>query len=318
MNTRLIILCVLFLQFSFANLKAQEYTLRNIRPLSEKGFNAPKWSPDGKLIALTETPYNGLWTIHPDGSNLRQILYDEGVGYNFVWTPDSKEIAYLMRKDNQYEHEGRKYPGFFLKIVNLEKKESRTLHKAHRLRWPQISSDGDLIIKEDGKKEILIFNREGTMVKANKNKKTVYLYDYAAINVTDMEGNIIKSLLNDRVIYLKLSPDGTRICGTRMAGGNLIIIDIASGKINEFSRCGAPTWSPDGEYILYNISIDKDHYVASSELYVIKADGTGKTQLTFTEDEMETKPDWSPDGTQIVYHSMSSERVFIADIVKNN
>ena len=56
-----------------------------------------------------------------------------------------------------------------------------------------------------------------------------------------------------------------------------------------------PNWSPDGAKIIF---VDGGH------LWVINADGSNATQLTFTGPEgyaLNHQPDWSPDGTQIVF-----------------
>jgi len=57
-----------------------------------------------------------------------------------------------------------------------------------------------------------------------------------------------------------------------------------------------PNWSPDGTKIL--LTNDDGH------LWVINADGSSATQLTFTGPEgyaLNHQPEWSPDGTQIVF-----------------
>jgi Tol biopolymer transport system component len=57
-----------------------------------------------------------------------------------------------------------------------------------------------------------------------------------------------------------------------------------------------PNWSPDGTKILF--ANDDGH------LWVINADGSNASQLTFTGPEgyaLNHQPDWSPDGTQIVF-----------------
>jgi len=58
--------------------------------------NFPVWSPDGSLIAFTskrEDNYD-LFTIKPDGSDLKRITSDPGNEAHSVWSPDGKWIAF--------------------------------------------------------------------------------------------------------------------------------------------------------------------------------------------------------------------------------
>jgi Tol biopolymer transport system component len=53
----------------------------------------PRWSPDGKRLAFSSNPsgaYN-MWTINPDGSDLRQV--SEYGGGAPVWSPDGTRMA---------------------------------------------------------------------------------------------------------------------------------------------------------------------------------------------------------------------------------
>jgi eukaryotic-like serine/threonine-protein kinase len=57
----------------------------------------PRWSPDGRKIAF-HSDRSGkyqIWTINPDGSNLRQITFTERTGANFaVFSPDGSRLAF--------------------------------------------------------------------------------------------------------------------------------------------------------------------------------------------------------------------------------
>jgi Tol biopolymer transport system component len=61
----------------------------------------PRFSPDGAWIAFTRLPLQGagyqIWTIRPDGSDLRQITNREGTNRWPEWSPDGREIAYVSQ-----------------------------------------------------------------------------------------------------------------------------------------------------------------------------------------------------------------------------
>ncbi|MGH9949675.1 MAG: prolyl oligopeptidase family serine peptidase, partial [Pyrinomonadaceae bacterium] len=78
----------------------QIYTLSIDRPNSApkqlttgtSSSSAPRWSPDGKLIAFTTG--GQVWTMESDGGKKKQISQISSGAGNPVWSPDSKWIAF--------------------------------------------------------------------------------------------------------------------------------------------------------------------------------------------------------------------------------
>lgn len=82
----------------------------------------------------------------------------------------------------------------------------------------------------------------------------------------------------------KMNPDGTN---------RQLVIDAGTNDIE-------PSWSPDGSKIAF-----KSDRAPSSNggIWVVNADGTGLTLLTFDPSFGSAKPTWSPDGSKIAFHS---------------
>jgi dipeptidyl aminopeptidase/acylaminoacyl peptidase len=59
----------------------------------------PDWSPDGSRILFTsdrpDTFRSDLWTMNPDGSNVRQVTNTQDLDeHDATWSPDGRWIAY--------------------------------------------------------------------------------------------------------------------------------------------------------------------------------------------------------------------------------
>ena len=63
----------------------------------------------------------------------------------------------------------------------------------------------------------------------------------------------------------------------------------------------AVAWSPDGTHIAFVTGLEFPH-----ELYVMAADGSGKTKVSNVPQNVTRVPSWSPDGERLVFH-MNSE-----------
>lgn len=105
--------------------------------------------------------------------------------------------------------------------------------------------------------------------------------------------------------FLNISPDGSQIVfvaeqnGSPQIGtvgvdgsGLSFVTQVAPVTIAQGSHQGplTPVWSPDGSRIAFS----------NGHIYVVNADGSGLTQLTFGA-SVDQWPSWSPDGSTIAY-----------------
>ncbi|MGZ6543992.1 MAG: TolB family protein [Actinomycetota bacterium] len=106
----------------------------------------------------------------------------------------------------------------------------------------------------------------------------------------------------------QVSPDGTRVVFGRCSGrdcqqATLATVDIDGGNLRllpptPLAGSGEPNWSPDSKKIVFSLSNG-----VTSDIATINADGSGSTQLTFSNPD--TEGSWqacySPDGTEILF-----------------
>ena len=126
----------------------------------------------------------------------------------------------------------------------------------------------------------------------------------------------------------QLSPDGTKILGETSYRHGMWVLALDGKKLayldgdSKDSVVFAPgvvgwavgvtaKWSPDSRQIVYMVSAEDGHTVLTTDLFLINADGTGKTRLTDTPDVIEAYPIWSPDGTRIAYVTDIGSKIYV-------
>ena len=96
-----------------------------------------------------------------------------------------------------------------------------------------------------------------------------------------------------------LSPDHSLLAMALQ--GTIWTIPSKGGKAtsitDEMGDCQEPSWSPDGERIVFHSYRSGNYHV-----WTIKKDGTELQQIT-EGDFDDREPDWSPDGKSIIFSS---------------
>jgi len=112
------------------------------RTLTTELDNFPSWSPKGDLIAFTRrsrrTPdYDyDIFTMRPDGTNVRQLTTAAGNDSHSSWTPDGKSILWSSArygfKDEAALYENAFQPFGQIFIMNADGSDQRVLTRS---RW---------------------------------------------------------------------------------------------------------------------------------------------------------------------------------------
>jgi dipeptidyl aminopeptidase/acylaminoacyl peptidase len=251
----------------------------------ERGESAPQWSPDSTRIAFLanrdaprpdapSTPRNQIWTIPVSGGEAERVT-DEEVGVaQFRWSPDGRQIAYVVRDTPQdkAERDKRKKDKFdaivvdsgfiysHLWTINLDTKEKkRVTEGSFNVGDPQWSPDGRFVV--------YVSSKGGA------------------------QESVFTDISDERNTDLYVAP---------AAGGAARQLTTNPGPDY------APRFSPDGKWMAYLANDDPASWAAKIDLMLMPADGvavvaggasTPPRNLTGKyNDSINGAPKWSPDS----------------------
>ncbi|HKS04901.1 MAG TPA: hypothetical protein VJR92_01190 [Gemmatimonadaceae bacterium] len=273
--------------------------------LSTIAFVSTRHDPTGDPWSVTD-----IYLMDGDGTHVRRVTTTIGADGFPSLSPDGAQILFESNRLRTNAEPANTSDIFLMKAdgtaqIHLARGSSAT--------W-----------SPDGKK--IAFHASasgtGTPIKVDPGAATTDS-DIFLASIDDLRTNNAKpkNITNSPTVIdddPDWSPDGKRIVFTNHAStddplnsvtAEVFVID-ADGNgspvrlTNNAEEERAPAWSPDGKRILFQCrkgAPAPGRAVATFELCVMNADGTGMTRLT-TNTVPELTPSWSPDGRQIVFH----------------
>ncbi len=268
------------------------------------------------LIAFSSNAVDleAIFTVRPDGSELRNLTPRGEFERNPVWSPDGRKILFAREADlylMQADGTGR----VLIAPGSAEGGGYNWSPDGSMIAFTPSGLFGDVFIQElwvmgaDGSNPRRLAAEGSSPTWAPDSRRIAYERD-GQIRVINVDGSGSARLTNQRfgASQPAWSPVGGQIAfltaidepPDRPADRHIFVMNPDGSGLEDLSRGRGdddrPTWSPDGSKIAFLFSEGDE----GSEVGIMNPDGSGRTNLTRTPG-FDFDPAWSPDGSMIVF-----------------
>jgi len=296
MKNILLVLIIVSIELLAQNVKV----LDNIplTSISEGRFSNPSLNPDGTLLLFTGENYQGLWYKSLFEWKLENITKEPGAGYDAAFSDNNQ----LVFRENKFIH-GKKYSS--LNSYNFTSKKSVRLDDNIRdLRiYKNYENKADIYFKNS---QIEFVSTQSSLSKNSSNEIYVYTEDSKIVLNEINQKRYLEPLGKGFYLWLSLSPDKSKLLFT-FAGKGTYVTDLEGNILNKIGYANYPSWSKDGNWILFMKDLDDGEKIIKSNIYVANLN-TGKYyKLTDEDDDISLYPTWGRNNTEIFYNSIEGQ-----------
>ena len=285
-----------------------------LRAFGDLGSDVPGGPTRNSRIAFVSPgsagPDDRLYTVAPDGSNLRQVA-DVYVEYP-DWSPDGSTIAF--DDGSVIDHIDWSRDTGHIYTVEADGTGLSQVTTGEGAEFaPDWSPDGTHIA-------VSALDQDGL-------PPGIFILDPVTGEMRPVTANPYPGYQDKEPDY---APDGTQIVFVRdrqlveagASSGNmsaLFVVNIDGSDLRRLTPwrmglTGTPSWSPDSTMIVFRSDSAFGAGDAPGQIFSIRPDGSDLRQLTFETDANSYWPSWSPDGTRIVFtrytFSEASQRLY--------
>lgn len=238
----------------------------------------PAWSPDRQQIAFVSDREGDfdIYTINADGTNLVRLAAHKGRESHPVWSPDGQRIAFSSDRDGDSE----------IYVVHRDGSNLTNLTNSPGFDTsPAWSPSGKLVAFASWRQDrlkIYVMNADGSDVRQLTSDQTLDCDPVWSPNGQHIAFISGAGSIDDKpVTSVYLLENGLMFASsggvfdTHSVDTSICVINADGSDKKMLSEGWAPTWSPDGQHIVFA----SDH-ADTIAIYAANPDGSDVTRLT--------------------------------------
>ncbi len=294
---------------------------------------AVRLSPDGTRIAYTVSnndgagrPYGQIWILNLADGKTARIGGEKEPSGGGVWSPNGQWLAYRGRAGDKAGLVVARADGSSPKfLADLSGTNSPTQFEGNSITWSPDSKRIAFVSSVPGPEtadasgDPMVISRylyrpdagEG-MTHFNDNRRLhIFAVDAAGGPVqqltagTHYEHSIDWSPKGDEILFVSNREENE----DQFFNHDIFAVRVADGSLRRLTTTESaeyqPEWSPDGKKILFLASrrglTDLETTMEDTHVYVMNADGSGRTELGAKIDNRQASAGWAPDGNSVYF-----------------
>ncbi len=262
---------------------------------TEGSFYYPTLNPDGTGILYSSENHKGLWYKNLTSGKTVKITNALGAGYDPGFSSRRNEIIY--REDKFVK--GKKLSS----LISYDLIARKSLVLDEGIRDLKICKSSNRISYDYVREtELRSINKENTLQKTNSSEISVVIENSKIVLYENNKKRIIEPLGVGNYIWPSISPDKTKLLFT-FAGKGTYVSNLEGTILKKIGYANYPSWSPDGNWILFMKDFDDGTIITSSDIFIADSKGSKFFNLTEKRDDISLYPKWGNSNAEVFYNT---------------
>jgi Tol biopolymer transport system component len=257
------------------------------------GFK-PRFAPDGRTIIYTNQRDEGLYIYDETTRQSKQISSERLSGFELFFNDKDHHFCYVEHDYSTKRRMSR------LNIVEPNHGSKKTIvDNVRQLKILSFSDNKIFYLLDEKAYEYDL--KTSRSVPASNIKEVCLDNELNLILYEDGDRKVLNPAGKQNYLWPSFSPDKTRVLYA-VSGKDAYIFDLKSKRIISLGRLHAPSWSPDGKWIVGMDDYDDGERFTKSDITLLSVDGLHRKNLTEKLPGIALYPSFSPGGGSILFN----------------